>query len=86
MSVAEDGNERGDYYWAQYVCPLDNEALANLSYPAEVIKLPEKIGHFEICHTNYNHYNVVLTEDQMFPLVPPYNGTSSSEIMVINNH
>ncbi len=45
MSAAEDGNEGGDYYWAQYVCPLDNEALANLSYIDKKIEFSPQISH-----------------------------------------
>ena len=64
------------YYWAQYKC--NKKANTELVLPSSKIALPANLSHFEICHVNGNHYDVVLTAEQSISCTPPYVGESSA--------
>ena len=62
------------YYWAKF----SSLPAEDVIYPQNIISLPPRVNHFEICNINNNHYDVVLTSNNSFPSTAPYVGDTSS--------
>ena len=76
--VALQKSECGEYYWAKYSSETNEQQLVYPNHETTFM-LPAEVNHFEICHLNNNHYEVVVTiNNKTFPVNAPYTGDSSA--------
>ena len=69
-------NKGEEYYWAKYMCrKQDNKPVV---FQSHEVKLPADLSHFEVCHVNDCHYDVILSADGSIPHIPPYTGDAST--------
>ena len=76
--VAVQKNDR-EYYWAKYGREQNEELVFPTSVPA--MMTARDFSHFEICHEN-EHYDVILTADNIISCIPPFTEQSSSYVIL----
>ncbi len=67
-----------NYYWAKM---SSSSQAADLIFPSDCqLKLTSDIDHFEICHMNSNHYDILICTDGSLPKERPYQNNASTSL------
>ena len=71
-------NKGSMYYWAKYECKVQEDLQVTFSTATQLPIVSQ--NHFELCHVNHSHYEVVFSSDGDLPHTPPYVADSSTSI------
>ena len=67
------------FYWAKYGDCQTN--VNQIVFPSVEPKLTTELSHFEICHVNCTHYDIVLHQvNNNLSCTPPFVGSQSTSI------
>ena len=66
VCTRKDGS--GELYWEVF---KDKELKCQLKFPESKLVKPAGVWHYELCHTQNCHYDIICMKDRSIPRDPP---------------